>query len=57
MVKRIGIIVLFLFALFSFLPQTTFAVSSVTGHKIILDAGHGGADYGSTARIVAFHIL
>lgn len=49
MFKRTSIFVLFLFALFSFLPQTTFAATSVTGHKIIIDAGHGGDDYGSTA--------
>lgn len=49
MFKRTSIFILFLLALFSFLPQTTFAASSVTGHKIILDAGHGGTDYGSTA--------
>lgn len=49
MLKRISGSLLFLFALFSFLPQTTLAVSSITGHKIIIDAGHGGADFGSTA--------
>lgn len=49
MFKRTSIFVLFLFALFSFLPQTTFATTSVTGHKIIIDAGHGGDDSGSTA--------
>lgn len=49
MLKRTSIFVLFLFAVFSFLPQTTFAASSVTGHKIIIDAGHGGDDSGSTA--------
>jgi len=49
MLKRISILVLFLFTLFSFLPQTTLAVSPVTGHKIVIDAGHGGTDFGSTA--------
>ena len=49
MLKRTSISLLFLFALFSFLPQTTFAATSVTGHKIIIDAGHGGDDSGSTA--------
>ena len=49
MLKRTSIFVLFLFALFSFLPQTALAVSSVTGHKIIIDAGHGGTDFGSPA--------
>lgn len=49
MLKRTTIFILFLFAVFSFLPQTTFAASSVTGHKIIIDAGHGGDDSGSTA--------
>lgn len=47
MIKRTSVFVLFLFALFSFLPQTIFAATSVTGHKIIIDAGHGGDDYGS----------
>lgn len=49
MLKRTSIFILFLFALFSFLLQTTFAATSVTGHKIIIDAGHGGDDSGSTA--------
>ncbi len=49
MPKRTSSLLLFVFALFSFLPQATFAASSVTGHKIIIDAGHGGDDYGSTA--------
>lgn len=49
MLERTSIFVLFLFALFSFLPQAAFAASSVTGHKIIIDAGHGGDDSGSTA--------
>lgn len=49
LIKRTSIFVLFLFALFSFLPQATFAATSVTGHKIIIDAGHGGDDSGSTA--------
>lgn len=31
-------------------PQNAFATTtSITGHKIILDAGHGGGDSGSTA--------
>ncbi|MBI2039645.1 N-acetylmuramoyl-L-alanine amidase [Candidatus Microgenomates bacterium] len=49
MLKRTSIFVLFLFALFAFLPQTTLAVSPVTGHKIVIDPGHGGTDLGSTA--------
>ena len=36
-------------ALLVFFPQTTLADSSLTGHKIIIDAGHGGSDSGSTA--------
>ena len=36
-------------ALLIFLPQNTLAATSVTGHKIIIDAGHGGTDTGSTA--------
>lgn len=49
MLKKTSISLLLLFVLFSFLPQTTLATTSVTGHKIIIDAGHGGDDYGSTA--------
>src|SRR3972149_5953421 len=49
MFKGTSILILSLFAFFSFLPQTTLAVTSVTGHKIIIDAGHGGSDNGSTA--------
>ena len=30
-------------------PFNTNAVSSVAGHKIVIDPGHGGSDFGSTA--------
>ncbi|OGE29618.1 hypothetical protein A2867_02010 [Candidatus Daviesbacteria bacterium RIFCSPHIGHO2_01_FULL_40_11] len=49
MLKRTSIFVLFLFAFVFSLPQTTLAGSPVTDHKIIIDAGHGGDDSGSTA--------
>lgn len=31
------------------LPQKISATTAVTGHKIIIDAGHGGSDFGSIA--------
>ncbi|OGK09316.1 hypothetical protein A2767_03725 [Candidatus Roizmanbacteria bacterium RIFCSPHIGHO2_01_FULL_35_10] len=37
-------------AILFFIPKITYSLeTAVTGHKIILDAGHGGDDYGSTA--------
>lgn len=37
-------------ALLVLIPQNIFATTGpITGHRIIIDAGHGGDDYGSTA--------
>jgi len=48
MFKKI-VLIFSLFTIFM-LPQAAFAsATSVTGHKIIIDAGHGGTDSGSTA--------
>src|SRR3989338_3520692 len=49
MFKKIPSILLVL-VLLVLVPKSIFAATtSVTGHKIIIDAGHGGDDYGSTA--------
>src|SRR3989338_6797907 len=41
---------LFILLLLTFIPHSAFAATtSVTGHKIIIDAGHGGEDNGSTS--------
>lgn len=48
MIKNIVVFVATIFVLALSIPQNVFA-TSVSGHKIILDAGHGGADNGSTA--------
>lgn len=46
------LLMLLLLSILAFSPQRTLAVTSpITGHKIILDAGHGGSDDGSTACI------
>lgn len=50
MFKKTLLLILFLLCVLAFSPQRTFtATSPITGHKIILDAGHGGTDYGSIA--------
>lgn len=48
--KKVFLIPLFLTLLLSFLIKTStaFSATSVSGHKIVIDPGHGGSDAGST---------
>lgn len=47
MFKRILFILSFV-TLVVLIPQSIFSATSVTNHKIVIDPGHGGSDFGST---------